>query len=62
MISLATLIVVIVGLWLGNLLKWVGVPSPLFHSNKNEVGVVEKVADKASVVVVADSAAVVTAQ
>ena len=62
MISLATLIVVIAGLWLGNLLKWVGAPSPLFHSNKNEVGVVEKVADKASVVVVADSAAVVTAQ
>ena len=62
MISLATLIVVIVGLWLGNLLKWVGAPSPLFHSNKNEVGVVEKVADRASVVVVADSVAVVTVQ
>ena len=62
MISLATLILVIVGLWLGNLLKWAGAPSPLFHSNKNEVVVVEKVTTTTTDALSADSAAVVTAQ
>ena len=62
MISLATLILVIVGLWLGNLLKWAGAPSPLFHSNKNEVVVVEKVTTTTTDALSADSVAVVTAQ
>ena len=33
-ISLAALIVVIIGLWLGNLLAWAKLPSPLFSKNE----------------------------
>ena len=36
-ISLSALIVVVAGLWLGNLLKWAGAPSPLPCFNKVEV-------------------------
>ena len=58
LISLSALIVVIAGLWLGNLLKWAGAPSPFF--NKAEVEVVETVeAAEATDTVVADSVAVV---
>ena len=32
---------VVTGLWLGNLLKWAGAPSPLPRYNKAEVEVVE---------------------
>ena len=41
LISLSVLVVVAAGLWLGNLLAWVGAPSPLF--NKSEVEVVEDI-------------------
>lgn len=41
LISLSALIVVLTGLWLGNLLAWMGTPSPLF--NKDSVEVVENV-------------------
>ena len=37
LISLSALIVVVAGLWLGNLLKWAGAPSPLPFFNKTEV-------------------------
>ena len=33
-ISLAASVVLIIGLWLGNLLAWAKLPSPLFHKNK----------------------------
>ena len=36
-ISLSALVVVAAGLWLGNLLKWAGIPSPLPWFNKTEV-------------------------
>lgn len=36
-ISLSALVVVAAGLWLGNLLKWVNLPSPLPWFNKTEV-------------------------
>lgn len=36
-ISLSALVVVVAGLWLGNLLKWAGMPSPLPWFNKTEV-------------------------
>ena len=36
-ISLSALVVVAAGLWLGNLLKWAGLPSPLPWFNKTEV-------------------------
>lgn len=36
-ISLSALAVVAAGLWLGNLLKWAGIPSPLPWFNKTEV-------------------------
>ena len=36
-ISLSALVVVVAGLWLGNLLKWAGAPSPLPCFNKVEV-------------------------
>ena len=42
-ISLAALIVVLAGLWLGNLLAWAKFPSPLPRFNKAEVEVVENV-------------------
>ena len=61
LISLSALIVVIAGLWLGNLLKWVGAPSPLF--NKEEVEVVETVeAIEAVETVAIDSVSVVSAE
>ncbi len=37
LISLSALVVVVAGLWLGNLLKWAGAPSPLPRFNKVEV-------------------------
>ena len=36
-ISLSALVVVVAGLWLGNLLKWADLPSPLPFFNKTEV-------------------------
>ena len=36
-ISLSALVVVVAGLWLGNLLNWAGLPSPLPWFNKTEV-------------------------
>jgi hypothetical protein len=36
-ISLSALVVVLAGLWLGNLLKWADLPSPLPFFNKTEV-------------------------
>jgi hypothetical protein len=36
-ISLSALVVVLVGLWLGNLLKWAGIPSVLPWFGKTEV-------------------------
>ena len=47
-ISLSALVVVAAGLWLGNLLNWAGLPSPLPWFNKTEVVeevVVEEVAE-----------------
>lgn len=41
LISLSVLVVVVAGLWLGNLLKRAGAPSPLPRFNKAEVEVVE---------------------
>ena len=49
-ISLSALVVVAAGLWLGNLLNWAGLPSPLPWFNKTEVVeevVVEEVAEVA---------------
>ena len=58
-ISLSVLVVVAAGLWLGNLLKWAGAPSPLPCFNKAEVEVVEAVeAVEATEAVVADSVVV----
>ncbi len=54
-ISLSALVVVVAGLWLGNLLKWAGAPSPLPCFNK-ATEVVE--APAAAEVVVADSVVV----
>ena len=45
-ITLSILVVVAGGLWLGNLLKWANLPSPLPRFNKTEV-VVEEVAETA---------------
>ena len=53
LISLSALVVVVAGLWLGNLLKRVGAPSPLFK--KASVEVVE--AAESADVAVADSVA-----
>ena len=56
LISLSVLVVVAAGLWLGNLLKWAGAPSPLPCFNKAEVEVIEAVeAVEATEAVVADS-------
>jgi hypothetical protein len=59
-ISLSALVVVVAGLWLGNLLKWVGVPSPLPCFNKVKVEVVETTAivGETADVAVADSVVV----
>ena len=59
LISLSALIVVVAGLWLGNLLKWAGAPSPLPVFNKAEVEVVEVV--EPTETVVTDSTAVAVA-
>ncbi len=50
-ISLSALVVVVAGLWLGNLLKWAGAPSPFFNKNKAEVVEVVEAADSTSVVI-----------
>ena len=55
-ISLSALVVVVAGLWLGNLLNWAGLPSPLPWFNKTEVVeevVVEEVVEVKDTVVVA---------
>jgi hypothetical protein len=59
-ISLSALVVVVAGLWLGNLLKWAGAPSPLPCFNKAEVEVVEttETVDEAAEVVLPDSVVV----
>ena len=57
LISLSALIVVVVGLWLGNILKWVGAPSPLPCFNKVEV--VVKTTETIESVEVAETAEVV---
>ena len=54
-ISLSVLVVVIGGLWLGNLLAWAGAPSPLPMFNKAEVEVVETVEIVETEAVVTDS-------
>ena len=59
LISLSALVVVVAGLWLGNLLKWAGAPSPLPVFHKAEVEVLEVAAPAAEVV--ADSVAVAPA-
>ena len=59
LISLSALVVVVIGLWLGNLLKWAGAPSPLPVFHKAEVEVLEVAAPAAEVV--ADSVAVAPA-
>ena len=41
LLSLATLAVVLAGLWLGNLLNWAKLPSPLPFFNKDKVEIVE---------------------
>ena len=48
LISLATLAVVAVALWLGNLLSWAKLPSPLPFFNKEKVEVVEAPAAEAA--------------
>ena len=55
-ISLSALVVVAAGLWLGNLLNWAGLPSPLPWFNKTEV-VEEVVAEEVAEVTVEDIAA-----
>ena len=59
-ISLSALVVVVAGLWLGNLLKWAGAPSPLPCFDKAEVEVVEttETVDEAADVVLPDSVVV----
>ena len=55
-ISLSALVVVAAGLWLGNLLNWAGLPSPLPWFNKTEV-VEEVVAEEVAEVAVEEIAA-----
>ena len=55
-ISLSALVVVAAGLWLGNLLNWAGLPSPLPLFNKTEV-VEEVVAEEVAEVTVEEIAA-----
>ena len=59
-ISLSALVVVVAGLWLGNLLKWAGASSPLPFFNKTEVEVVEttETVDEAADVALPDSVVV----
>jgi hypothetical protein len=55
-ISLSTVLVVVAGLWLGNLFNWAGLPSPLPWFNKTEVVeevVVEEVVEVKDTVVIA---------
>ena len=42
-ISISALIVLLAGLWLGNIFAWAGIPSPLPFFNKEKVEVVEEV-------------------
>ena len=49
MISLSAVVVVAAGLWLGNLLSWAGLPSPLPWFNKTEVVVDEVVVEEVAV-------------
>ena len=55
LISLSALIVVVGGLWLGNLFAWAGAPSPLPFFNKAKVEVVETVVAVDTETVVNDS-------
>ena len=55
-ISLSALVVVVAGLWLGNLLNWAGLPSPLPWFNKTEVAE-EVVAEEVAEVTVEEIAA-----
>jgi hypothetical protein len=55
-ISLSALVVVVAGLWLGNLLKWAGLPSPLPWFNKTEV--VEEVIEEVVVEEVVEAVSV----
>ena len=55
LISLSTLLVVIGGLWLGNLFAWAGDSSPLSFFNKAKVEVVETAGAVDTEVVVNDS-------
>ena len=48
-ISLSAVVVVAAGLWLGNLLSWAGLPSPLPWFNKTEVVVEEVVVEEVAV-------------
>ena len=48
-ISLSAVVVVAAGLWLGNLLSWAGLPSPLPWFNKTEVVVDEVVVEEVTV-------------
>ena len=48
-ISLSAVVVVAAGLWLGNLLSWAGLPSPLPWFNKTEVVVDEVVVEEVAV-------------
>lgn len=43
-ISLAAIIVVLLGLWLGNLLAWAKLPSPLFHKDEASIETVTEAA------------------
>ena len=52
-ISLFTLILVVAGLWLGNMLAWVGAPSPLSFFNREEIEVVEEAPQSATTETVA---------
>ena len=49
LISIVTLVVVVAGLWLGNIFTVLGLPSPLPFFNKEEVEVVEEVQPAAEV-------------
>ena len=41
-ISISALIVVLAGLWLGNIFAWAGIPSPLPFFDKEKVEIVEE--------------------
>ena len=56
-ISIASLAVVLVGLWLGNLFAWAGLPSPLPWFGKEEVEVVVETPAEVQVDVVVETPA-----